>query len=80
MRPPNDSSSADFSSLVTPAPVAGQGGLLFRQRTPVDAEVRLENSVFLHKSSGGFFAGKKSERRQNIEFVVRGPEAQYSEK
>lgn len=71
MHPPNDSSSADFSSLVAPAPVAGHLGSLFRQRTPVDAEVRLEKPMFLCSSSGGFFAGKRSERRQNIEFVVR---------
>jgi len=32
--------------------------------------------MFLHKSIGSFFAGKRSERRQNIEFVVRGPKAQ----
>ena len=76
MHPPNDSSSADFSSLVTPAPTAGQGGLLFRQRTPVVAEVRLEKPIFLYNSSGGFFAGKESERRHNIKNVVRGPKAQ----
>ena len=76
MHPPNDSSSGDFSSLVAPAPVAGHLGSLFRQRTAVDAEVRIEKPMFLHKSIGGFFAGKRSERRQNIEFVVRGPKAQ----
>ena len=42
----------------------------------MDAEVRVEKSMFLHNSIGGFVADKRSERRQNIKNVVRGPKAQ----
>ena len=78
MCPPNEPSSADVSSLVMPSRFSGSVTIAITDARGCRGKAR-EVGVFAQLQRG-VSAGEKSERRQNIELVVSGAEAQYSEK